>query len=156
MKMEQLLKNIDVRWLQRFDNFTKAYSLLSGATDSRDISTYDDLQQEGIIQRFEYTFELLWKTIKDFLQEQSVDIGIISPKNVIKAAARSGLLEQAQADGQILLDALESRNLITHTYDNRKFKEILVKIQANYLPEIKKMHDYFLTKAQEFVKNEEE
>jgi nucleotidyltransferase substrate binding protein (TIGR01987 family) len=141
--------NQDIRWVQRFANFTKAYTLLRSALEDKEIDDFDDLQKEGLIQRFEYTFELLWKTVKDFLENEKVDIEIISPKNVIKAAASSNLLERMDADGEILLDMLEKRNLMSHTYDMSKFTETLVKLKNVYLPEIDKMYDYLVGKRLE-------
>ncbi len=62
----------DVRWKQRFQNFDKAFVLLRSAFDDRNLEDFSDLEQEGIIQRFEFTFELAWKTIKDYLQDNGV------------------------------------------------------------------------------------
>ena len=52
----------DIRWKQRFDNFDRAFTLLHSALQSRALDDFSDLEQEGIIQRFEYSFELAWKT----------------------------------------------------------------------------------------------
>jgi len=136
----------DIRWIQRFENFSKAYTLLYTALADKEIKDFDDLQKEGLVQRFEYTFELLWKTLKDFLDNENVYIEIISPKNVIKAAASSNLLERTGADGEILLDMLEKRNLMSHTYDIAKFEETLIKLKTIYLPEISKVHNYLMAK----------
>jgi nucleotidyltransferase substrate binding protein (TIGR01987 family) len=131
------------RWQQRFSNFTKSFKLLYSASDGKQIDDFDDLQQEGLVQRFQYNFELLWKTLKDYLEYQDVQIEIISPKNVIKVAAASNLLELIGINGEILLDMANSRNLLSHTYDGNEFKKILIKIKKEYLPEMKKIHDYF-------------
>lgn len=138
--------NKDIRWIQRFESFSKAYNLMRSALEEKEIDEFDDLQKEGLVQRFKYTFELLWKTLKDFLENEKVYIDIISPKNVIKAAATSYLLERMDVDGQILLDMHEKRNLMSHTYDINKFKETLVKLKKLYLPEIDKVYDYLLIK----------
>ena len=140
------MKNQDIRWKQRFDNFTKAYNLLRCALQEKEIDDFDDLQKEGLIHRFEYTFELLWKTINDFLKYENVDIEIISPKNVIKTAASSNLLEHMNVDGEILLDMHEKRNLMSHTYDINKFTNTLKKLKYDYLPEMDKLYDYFFVK----------
>ena len=57
--------NEDIRWIQRFNNFKRAISLLRSALEERALSEYSNLEQEGIIQRFEYTLELAWKVLKD-------------------------------------------------------------------------------------------
>jgi|APCry1669188970_1035186.scaffolds.fasta_scaffold165498_3 nucleotidyltransferase substrate binding protein (TIGR01987 family) len=62
----------DIRWKQRFDNFGCAFKLLQSALTSRVLDDFSDLEQEGIIQRFEYTFELAWKTMKDYLENSGL------------------------------------------------------------------------------------
>lgn len=140
------MKTQDIRWQQRFDNFSKAYTLLRSALEDKEIKDFDNLQKEGLIQRFEYTFELLWKSMKDFLQNEGVDIEIISPKNVIKAAASSNLLDKMDVNGEILLDMLQKRNLMSHTYDISKFNATLLKLKSEYLSEIDKVHEYLMIK----------
>ena len=139
------MKSLDIRWIQRFENFSKACELLA-EIENQDIDDMPAIVREGFIQRFEYTFELLWKTIKDFLENEGVDIGIISPKNVIRAAASSGLLELMGADGEVLLDMLEQRNLMSHTYDASKFEQALMKLKDEYLPQVYRVHKYFTNK----------
>ena len=141
--------NQDSRWQQRFDNYSKAYLLLYGALENKEIEDFDDLQKEGLIQRFEYTFELLWKTIKDYLQYQSVEIEIISPKKVFRAAAGSNLLEHMDIEGDVLLEMLEKRNLMSHTYDIATFSETLTLVKDVYLPQFTKVFHYFNIKREE-------
>ena len=136
------MRTQDIRWQQRFDNFSKALQLLRAPLEEKGIDEFDDLQKEGLIQRFEYTFELLWKTMKDYLQYQSVDIEIVSPKKVFRTAASSNLLESMDVDGEILLDMLEKRNLMSHTYDIDKFTETLMQLQKVYLAEMVKVFVY--------------
>jgi len=136
-------ENKDIRWIQRLSNFSSAYTLLRGELLHKNVDQFNQLEQEGLVQRFEYTFELMWKTMKDYLQAEEVEITIISPKNVIKAAGQSGLLEAADADGEVLLEMLESRNMLTHTYDFERFKAILEKIKKDYLAQIERVYKYF-------------
>ena len=70
----------EIRWKQRFQNFEKAFLQFDEA-----VSTIDELsvlEKEGLIQRFEYTFELAWKTLKDYLESQEVEAKF--PREVIK------------------------------------------------------------------------
>ncbi len=87
----------------------------------------DQLDQDGVIQRFEFTFELLWKTLKISLADE----GIItkSPKEALKEAFRFGLFE----DETIFLDMLEDRNQTTHIYSEDISKEIYNRIKNKYL-----------------------
>jgi len=141
------MESLDIRWRQRYSNFSRAYSLLRSALEEKDINGFDDLQREGLVQRFEYTFELMWKTVKDFLQNEKVDIEIVSPKNVIKAAASCGMLEASGADGEILLDMLDTRNMLSHTYDEEQFRSALMKLKQTYLPQIDIVFDYLTGKV---------
>ncbi len=129
-----------LRWQQRYENFQKAFNLLSGAMEN-DLSQLSDLEKEGISQRFEFTFELAWKTMKDYMEHNGIVLDMISPKTVIKQAFASGVVE----DGQVWIDMLESRNLITHTYDKSNLLETLEKINKTYLKAIAGL-DNFLEK----------
>jgi nucleotidyltransferase substrate binding protein (TIGR01987 family) len=66
---------------------------------------------DATIQRFEFTFELLWKTLRRFLQQEGVDTA--SPKNTLRHAYRRGILDQEQ----LWLDMLRDRNRSSHVYD---------------------------------------
>ena len=82
--------NEDIRWIQRFNNFDKAFSLLQEIIEkNEDITILEAIVKEGIIQRFEYTFELAWKTLKDKMIEDGLLIEKISPKFVFKLAFQS-------------------------------------------------------------------
>src|SRR5690625_1248859 len=103
----------EMRWRQRFQNFRKAYNQLDEAMIR--VDQLNTLEKEGLIHRFEYTFELAWKTLKDYLESQEVDAGY--PREVIKSAFHYGLIN----DGEVWMDMLEKRNLLAHTYDETRF-----------------------------------
>ncbi|MCX7106087.1 MAG: HI0074 family nucleotidyltransferase substrate-binding subunit [Methylococcales bacterium] len=75
----------DIRWKQRFTNFNRAFLLLREAMEN-DLATLSQLEKEGIIQRFEYTFELAWKVLKDKMENDGIILDQISPKAVIRQA----------------------------------------------------------------------
>ncbi len=116
----------DIRWKQRLSNFKKSLEHLSVAVKIQNPSI---IQQAGTIQFFEMSFELAWKTIKDYLHEQGF-IDIKSPKAAIKKAFEISLIE----DGHLWLEALENRNLAAHTYDEQKAKKIYDLICSSYFP----------------------
>ena len=93
----------------------------------------DDLYKDGVIQRFEFTFELLWKTFKIYLENQ----GIItrSPRESFKEAFRINLIE----DEELFLDMLKDRNDTTHIYDKETAESIFNRIKSNYIPAIKRV-----------------
>ncbi len=122
----------ETRWEQRLENFEKAAGLLSEAVSDRSIDTLSALEQEGVVQRFEYTFELAWKSVKDYLEHQGLDLGERSPRAVIKAAFSAGVLK----DGQAWIDMLSHRNLMSHTYDQARFAEAVLAIKDRYVAQL--------------------
>ncbi|WP_058485661.1 nucleotidyltransferase substrate binding protein [Defluviitalea phaphyphila] len=123
----------EVRWKQRFQNFEKAYSQLKLAI--KDFEKLTVLEKEGLIQRFEYTFELAWKTLKDYLESQEVIVSF--PREVIKSAFHYGLIK----DGEIWMDMLEKRNLMAHTYDEKRFNLAVSKIKEEYFNAISQVYN---------------
>ena len=134
--------NKDIRWKQRFQNFDRAFLLLRSALEERGLEQMSDLEKEGLIQRFEYSYELAWKTMKDYLEEQGTIINPVTPRNVIKEAFSAQII----ADGQVWVDMMLHRNLLAHTYDFSKFKEVLDAVVGRYLDAQEQLHEWFLTR----------
>jgi nucleotidyltransferase substrate binding protein (TIGR01987 family) len=110
--------NKNIRWQQRFSNFRKALNKLSEAV-RMDFSGLSELEKEGLIQRFEYTYELAWKTLQDFLRHVGYS-DIAGPNPVIEQAILDGYLSDAAGWKKMK----ESRELTSHTYDEDKANEI--------------------------------
>jgi len=125
----------DIRWLQRFDNFGKAFNLLKQALEDKPDSL-NQLEKEGVIQRFEYTFELAWKSLKDKMEHDGIVMDTISPKSVIKQAFASKYINEPE----IWIKMIGDRNLMSHTYDVAIFEEIFLTIWKEYLPAIKELY----------------
>ncbi|MCT4593805.1 MAG: nucleotidyltransferase substrate binding protein [Anaeromicrobium sp.] len=123
----------DIQWRQRFENFNRAYKQLHAAII--DFNKLSILEKEGLIQRFEYTFELAWKTLKDYLESQEVEVKF--PREVIKAAFHYGLIE----DGEVWMDMLEKINLLAHTYDEERFNFAITKIKEEYYKAIYEVYN---------------
>jgi len=131
--------NQDIRWQQRFQNFDRAVVLLRECFD-REITTLSALEKEGTTQRFEFTMELAWKTLKDYLEyEGRVVQPSITPRNVLKDAFAAGILR----DGQVWIDMLNHRNLLSHTYDAVVFEQVVRAIHDRYLAAIEELHAWF-------------
>ena len=113
----------DVRWKQRLSNLNKSLAHLAQAVE---IDMPSIIQQAGTIQFFEMSFELAWKTLKDYLEEQGF-VDVKSPKATIKKAFEI-------EDGHLWLEALENRNLAAHTYDDETAQEIYELICQSYFP----------------------
>ena len=134
--------NKDIRWIQRFQNFDRAFLLLRSALEERGLEQMSEQEKEGLIQRFEYSYELAWKTMKDYLEEQGTIINPVTPRNVIKEAFSAQII----ADGQVWVDMMLPRNLLAHTYDFSKFKEVLDAVVERYLDAQEQLHEWFLTR----------
>jgi len=126
------MREKEIRWRQRFQNFTKAFRQLEEAVMS--FERLNVLEKEGLIQRFEYTFELAWKTLKDYLEAQEVTAAF--PREVIKTAFHYGLI----SDGEVWMEMLEKRNIIAHTYDEERFRTVVTQIKESYFPAIAQIY----------------
>jgi len=136
----------DIRWKQRFQNYRRAFNLLRTALTEKEIDEYSALEQEGIVQRFEYTFELGWKTFKDYLEFSGVELTEATARSVIKECAAVGTFGEAGIDGNIFLDMILARNALSHIYDFGRFTNIMAKIKSDYLPELEKEYTFFENK----------
>ena len=119
--------NADIRWKQRFKNYKKALAALKNAVELAKARELTDLEKQGVIQGFEFTFELGWNVIKDYLEEQGV-AGIIGSKGAIRQAFNNGLIK----DGQIWMDMIKDRNLASHSYDEETAKNLVAEIINSY------------------------
>jgi nucleotidyltransferase substrate binding protein (TIGR01987 family) len=127
------MSNQDIRWHQRFANFNRAFAKLSETVEIIDNADEDfseqlsDLEKEGLIQRFEYTHELAWKVMKDYIEYQgAAEIG--GSRDATREAFKIGLI----TDGEVWMDMIKSRNLTTHTYNEATTDGIFIKIINDY------------------------
>ena len=124
----------DIRWIQRFQNYLRALDLLEAAAK---ISKPSDLEIEGMIQRFEYTFELGWKTLKDYLEDSGFT-EIVGSREAIRLAFANDIITA----GETWMDMIRSRNLTPHIYDSSKALQIANDIKASYLPCFQQLRQY--------------
>ena len=94
-----------------------------------------NLEIDGILHRFEFTFELAWKTMKDCLEDQGIVSRVKTPREIIKEAFAAGLIE----NGEIWMDMMISRNELSHLYDEETSREIFDDIKEKYILEINKL-----------------
>lgn len=114
----------DIRWIQRFRNFQKALSQMKKFIDK---GSLNELEEQGFIKAFEYTYELAWNTMKDLLIYQG-KTGLIGSRDTIREAFKVEVIQ----DGETWMDMLKNRNLTTHTYNEDTANEIAQKIYKNY------------------------
>jgi len=118
---DDTLKN--QRWKQRFSNLKKAFHTLEEGVNTKNPNK---LEKQGVIKSFEFTFELTWKTLKDFLESKNVEAKF--PRDVIKQSYTYELI----TDGELWIEMLDSRNILAHTYDEEKAEEVYQKIKKDY------------------------
>ena len=128
------MENTDIRWVQRFENFSKAFALLA-EIEKYTLETSSSLEREGFIQRFEVVFELAWKTASDYLEYLGHEVQS-SPRQVIKEAFAAKVIE----DGQVFINMLSARNTMFHTYDEEAFNAIFLQIKDEFFPSIEKFY----------------
>ena len=133
----------DIRWQQRFNNFQRAFLLLREAMEM-DRENLSQLEKEGIIQRFEFTFELAWKVLKDRMEYDGIVLDKISPKAVIRQAYATKYIN----DAETWLKMIGDRNLMSHTYDFAKFELVIENISTDYLP---MLDDWYMQLLEEIV-----
>ena len=114
------------RWQYRFYNFKRAYFLLGEATEN--IDNLNQLESEGLIQRFEYCTELAWKTIKDYLENEGIIFKQKTPRAILKEAIATNFL----LNGQTWMDILDARNKMSHTYKFDHFQTVIKDIKKSY------------------------
>ena len=126
----------DIRWKQRFENYEKALLLLREAL--ADVESLSELEKQGAIHRFKFTFELAWKTLKDYLEYNGVVLDQVVPSNVIKQAFAAKIIR----DGQLWVDMLDCRNSLSHTYDEAVVDKAVREMADRFLAGLQELHDF--------------
>jgi len=128
----------DIRWKQRFDNFQKAFLELEEAVLLSQKRSLSKLENQGLIQGFEYTHELAWNMIKDYLEEQGI-FDLIGSKNTIREAFKLGILKE----GEIWMNMIQSRNQTSHTYNTTLADQVVSDIIHKYFYQFKEIIEEF-------------
>jgi nucleotidyltransferase substrate binding protein (TIGR01987 family) len=119
----------DIRWQQRFANYQKALLQLQSAVDLSKQRSLSQLEKQGVIQAFEFTHELAWNMLKDFLQDQG-NQNIKGSKDATREAFKVGLIQ----DGEQWMAMIQSRNISSYTYDERTAEQLVDAIVHHYYP----------------------
>lgn len=122
----------DIRWHQRLQNFKAVFTEFQEAIELNEQRPLSKLEEQGLIQAFEYTYELSWNTIKDFYKAQG-ETDIQGSRDAIRLAFRRGLIQQ----GVTWMEMIKSRTLTSHTYNRETAKLIVNQIINGYFTEIK-------------------
>ncbi len=124
----------DIRWEQRFSNYRKALGQLKRFIDKGEQEELSVLEKQGLVKAFEYTYELAWTTLKDFLEFQGQK-DLYGSRDATRKAFALGLIE----DGDGWMDMLQSRNLTSHTYNEEVAEEICRAVVGIYSPLFRKL-----------------
>ena len=128
----------DVRWKQRFNNYSRAFQSLAAAVDLARTRDLSDLEQQGLIQSFEFTHELAWNVLKDYLAEKGIT-GLIGSKDATREAFKNGLIE----DGEAWMSMISERNRTSHTYDEAVANAVAENILERFFPASEQMARQF-------------
>ncbi|MFM1797812.1 MAG: hypothetical protein RLZZ117_90 [Cyanobacteriota bacterium] len=132
----------DIRWQQRLTNFERALRLLREAM-ANGPEALNQLEKEGVIQRFESCFALAWKTVKDYMEANGIVFDVVMPRQVIKDAFAAKVLN----DGASWIAMLDHRNLLAHTYNPVVFEQAVEVIHQRYLPQLEQLHAFLQQEA---------
>lgn len=129
---------MDIRWQQRYSNYKKALANLGQAIDLMTQRPLSNLEKQGVVQAFEFTHELSWKMIKDFFESQG-NSEIYGSMDATRQAFKFGLIH----DGDVWMQMIKSRNITSHTYDEKTVDEIVEQVFSVYYQAFKKLEVTF-------------
>lgn len=138
--MKTAMTDSTPRWHYRFENYRRAFLLLREALGQDRALT--QLEKEGVIQRFEYTVELAWKTLNDYLESENVVLEQITPRTVIRRAFEAGIIKR----GEAWQNALDARNRMSHTYDLAAFERVIGDIRLSYMEAFGELYEFMLAR----------
>lgn len=116
----------DVRWKQRLNSFERALTQLTKFIEKGELN---ELEEHGLIQAFEYTFELGWNVLRDYLLDRGA-VDLFGSRDVIREAYSLGLVE----DGETWMDMLQDRNRTSHIYNSATAAAIAGNVRDRYFP----------------------
>ncbi len=117
----------DIRWTQRLQNYRRALARLVAAVELSNQRPLSDLEQQGLVQAFEFTHELAWNTLKDFMVSRGI-ANLYGSRDVTREAFALGLIE----NGELWMGMIRNRNLSTHSYNEETVKQIVAAIIGDY------------------------
>jgi nucleotidyltransferase substrate binding protein (TIGR01987 family) len=129
----------DVRWKQRFANFRRALDQLGQAVELQNLRPLTELESQGLIQAFEFTHELAWNVLKDYLEYEGIS-GLTGSRSTVREAFKRGLI----ADGEVWLDMIDKRNLSSYTYNVQVAQSVVQAVRSLYYPAFRALENRLL------------
>jgi nucleotidyltransferase substrate binding protein (TIGR01987 family) len=124
------MENNEIRWIQRLNTYKRALARLTEVVEQYRQRGLSALEKDGMIQRFEYTRELAWKVLKNFIEYQGGTERMMGSRDVIRQAVALGLIDNAEP----WFDMLESRNTTANVYDEETETNVIEQILTMYYP----------------------
>ena len=140
------MADADVRWLQRLDNYGRALATLQRAVAIAQERALSELEEQGLIQAFEFSHELSWLLLKDFLVDQGVS-GISGSRDAVREAVVRELLPPGSEATWMAM--IRSRNLTSYTYNPALAREIATLIVESYAPALRELQSTMQSRARQ-------
>ena len=134
------MSKAEIRWIQRFDNFKRAFTRLADAAAQAKQRKLSELEEQGLIQAFEFTHELAWNTLKDFLEARGTVVKIYGSRDATREAFAADIIE----NGEAWMKMIEHRNETSHTYNEAIANAIVEAILMRYVTEFEGFQRRFL------------
>lgn len=132
------MSNLDIRWKQRFSSYTKALAQLTEFIEKGNLNKFEE---QGLIKAFEYTYELAWNVLKEYLEYQGIQ-NMTGSRDALRAAFKAGLIE----DGESWMQMIKDRNKTSHTYNEKTAKEIATNITERFFDVFVELRDQMQSK----------
>ena len=126
----------DIRWIQRFNNYKKALAALEKSVIAAQERILNEIEKQGLVKGFEFTFELSWKLLKDYLESKGFK-DFHGSKDTFKLAFQEGLIN----DGEIWMEMLDNRNRSSHTYEESIARQIISLVISKYFLKFKELSE---------------
>ena len=121
------------RFNERLQDYKRALIKLDEALQEKE----NEVIIDGVLHRFEFTFELAWKTMKDVLEYLGITTKLGSLREIIQIAFKQGLIE----DGEIWIEIMLARNTLSHIYDEESSRKIYKAIKEKYILQFEKLKE---------------
>jgi nucleotidyltransferase substrate binding protein (TIGR01987 family) len=128
----------DIRWKQRFSNYTRAFQSLTEAVELSQQRALSSLEQQGLIQSFEFTHELAWKMLKDYLEYQGLT-NLVGSRDASLFAFQNELIQ----DGEVWMQMIAARNQTSHTYNIKVAQAVVESILMQFYPAFNQLANKF-------------
>lgn len=131
------MENNIPRWEQKLQSYHKALNRVAEVVNVMDKRQLNDFEADGLIQRFEFTFELAWKLMKSYAEFQGTDKEIMGSRDAIRWAFENKIIN----DSGIWIEMVKRRNDTSHTYDEETAAEVVIRIKDSYYKAFMALYD---------------